>query len=204
VHGIYLIIDNAYGLPFPGAVFVEASPVWADHIILTLSLSKLGLPGTRTGIVVGPPEITARLAAMTSVAGLANPNIGQQLVRPMLADGSLFTMAREVIRPFYESRSRVALAAMDEVFGDREGWSVHVSEGAFFLWLRLEGLSCTTLELYAQLKEKRVLVVPGEHFFFGLPDSLPWPHRHECLRLNYSGSPDILREALHVIADSIR
>jgi valine--pyruvate aminotransferase len=55
-HGIPLIIDNAYGLPFPGAVFTDAIPVFGDHIILTLSLSKLGLPGTRTGIVVARPE----------------------------------------------------------------------------------------------------------------------------------------------------
>ena len=48
-HGIPLILDNAYGAPFPGVMFVPAEPYWAPHLILTLSLSKLGLPGTRTG-----------------------------------------------------------------------------------------------------------------------------------------------------------
>ena len=54
-HGIPLIIDNAYGAPFPNIIFTDAKPVWDEHVILTLSLSKIGLQGTRTGIVVAHP-----------------------------------------------------------------------------------------------------------------------------------------------------
>lgn len=200
-HGIPLIIDNAYGLPFPGAIFTEASPVWAEHIILTLSLSKLGLPGTRTGIVIAHPKITEAIAAMTSVTGLANTNTGQQLVLPLLQSGELLRLSREVIRPFYEERSRMALGWLRDAFAGQEGWSVHRSEGSFFLWLRLEGLPITTLELYERLKSRKVLVVPGEHFFFGLESE--WPHRHECVRLNYSGPADTVREALGIIAAEV-
>ena len=200
--GIPLIIDNAYGLPFPGAIFTEASPVWADHIILTLSLSKLGLPGTRTGIVIARPEIAEAIAAMTSVTGLANTNTGQQIVLPLLESGEVLRLSREVIRPFYESRARQAQAWLHESFAGQSGWSVHRSEGSFFLWLRLEGLPVTTLELYERLKARKVLVVPGEHFFFGLRED--WPHRHECLRLNYSGPEQAVRDGLGVIADEVR
>ncbi|MEQ8514552.1 MAG: aminotransferase class I/II-fold pyridoxal phosphate-dependent enzyme, partial [Chromatocurvus sp.] len=49
---IPLIVDGAYGAPFPDITFTEAEPRWSDGTILTLSLSKLGLPGLRTGIVV--------------------------------------------------------------------------------------------------------------------------------------------------------
>ncbi len=201
-NNIPLIIDNAYGLPFPGAIFTEASPVWADHIILTLSLSKLGLPGTRTGIVIARPEITEAIAAMTSVTGLANTNTGQQIVLPLLESGEVLRLSREVIRPFYEARSRQALTWLHELFADLPGWSVHRSEGSFFLWLRLKGLPVTTLELYERLKVRKVLVVPGEHFFFGLRED--WPHRHECLRLNYSGPEQTVRDGLGIIADEVR
>ena len=34
-HGIPLIIDNAYGAPFPNIIFTEAIPVWNDNIIDT-------------------------------------------------------------------------------------------------------------------------------------------------------------------------
>jgi len=200
--GIPLIIDNAYGLPFPGAIFTAASPVWEAHIILTLSLSKLGLPGTRTGIVIARPEITAAVAAMTSVTGLANTNTGQQIVLPLLENGGLLRISREWIRPFYESRARQAVTWLREAFaGQQADWSVHRTEGSFFLWLRLQGLPVTTLELYERLKARKVLVVPGEHFFFGLQEE--WPHRHECLRLNYSGPEKAVREGLHIIADEV-
>ena len=43
-----LIIDNAYGEPFPNIIFTEITPVWNNNIIYCLSLSKVGLPGTRT------------------------------------------------------------------------------------------------------------------------------------------------------------
>jgi valine--pyruvate aminotransferase len=79
--GIPLVIDNAYGEPFPGAVFEEIRPVWDRGVILTFSLSKLGLPGVRTGIVVAEEEIVRRLASMTAIVGLANTNVGQTIVR---------------------------------------------------------------------------------------------------------------------------
>lgn len=200
--GIPLIIDNAYGLPFPGAVFTDAVPIFGDHIILTLSLSKLGLPGTRTGIVVARPEIASAIAAMTSVVGLANTNAGQQLVKPLLDSDELLTLSREVIRPYYETRARDASRWLHESFGNSPGWSLHRCEGAFFLWLRLTGLPIPSRELYQRLKARQVLVVPGEAFFFGLPDD--WSHRQECLRLNCSGHPDTVREALQIIADEVR
>ncbi|HEY5813040.1 MAG TPA: aminotransferase class I/II-fold pyridoxal phosphate-dependent enzyme, partial [Terrimicrobiaceae bacterium] len=66
-----LIIDNAYGVPFPGIMFRDAAPIWDENIILTFSLSKLGLPNTRTGIVVARPEIISAVASMTAIVGLA-------------------------------------------------------------------------------------------------------------------------------------
>ncbi len=201
-YGIPLVVDGAYGLPFPGAVFVEAAPVYREGMILTLSLSKLGLPGTRTGVVIGPPEIAQAVAAMTSVTGLANTNVGQQLVLPLLGNGEILRLAREVIRPFYEERSRAARRWVEESFAGVRGWSVHVSEGAFFLWLRLEGLPISSLELYERLKQRGVLVVPGEHFFFGLREE--WPHRHECLRLNFGGPEEVVRRGIGIIGELVR
>ena len=186
----------------PGAVFTDAIPVFGDHIILTLSLSKLGLPGTRTGIVVARPEIASAIAAMPSVVGLANTNAGQQLVKPLLDSDELLQLSRQVIRPFYETRAHDAGRWMHGAFGDTPGWSLHRCEGAFFRWLRLTGLPIATRELYQRLKTRQVLVVPGEDFFFGLPHD--WPHRTECLRLNCSGNPETVQEALHIIADEVR
>ncbi|ULQ61231.1 aminotransferase class I/II-fold pyridoxal phosphate-dependent enzyme [Brucepastera parasyntrophica] len=45
-YDIPLLIDNAYGMPFPNIIFPETSPgntfapYWDRHIILSMSLSK--------------------------------------------------------------------------------------------------------------------------------------------------------------------
>ncbi len=198
--GIPLILDNAYGAPFPGVIFTEAEPFWSPPTILTLSLSKLGLPGTRTGIVIAPPQVIEALAAMTAIAGLANGTIGQQLVLPFVESGEILNFGPQILRPFYEAKSHQAQNWTEAAFNSRGvNWALHVSEGAFFHWLWLPGLPIPTLELYERLKARKVLVVPGEYFFFGIEDD--WPHRHECLRLNYAQPEQTMREALDIIAD---
>lgn len=107
-HGIPLILDNAYGAPFPNVMFVAAQPHWAPHLILTLSLSKLGLPGTRTGIVIAPERIVAAIGSCTAIAGLANNNLGQQLVLPWIEDGSILELGPRIIQPFYAAKRAAA------------------------------------------------------------------------------------------------
>jgi valine--pyruvate aminotransferase len=197
---IPLIIDNAYGAPFPGVIFTDAKPFWAPHVIMTLSLSKLGLPGTRTAVVIGPPQIASAVASMTAIAGLANGTIGQQLVLPMIESGEILDIGPRHLCPFYAEKSRQAQAWVREFFNAKGvDWALHASEGAFFHWLWLRGLSITTQELYQRLKSRKVLIVPGEYFFFGLSED--WSHRHECLRLNFSQPADVVREGLRIIAD---
>ena len=198
--GIPLIIDNAYGAPFPGVIFTDAKPYWAPHAIMTLSLSKLGLPGTRTALVVGPEQIASAVTGMTAIAGLANGNIGQQLVLPLVESGEILELGPRHLRPFYAEKSRQAQLWVHDFFTDAGvDWALHASEGAFFHWLWLRGLNITTQELYARLKKRNVLIVPGEYFFFGLREE--WSHRHECLRLNFSQPAEVVREGLRIIAD---
>ena len=80
--GVPLILDCAYGLPFPGIVFTDAQPFWNDNVILCLSLSKLGLPALRTGVVVARPDVIRTLGSMMGVMNLAPPSFGAALVEP--------------------------------------------------------------------------------------------------------------------------
>jgi valine--pyruvate aminotransferase len=198
--GIPLILDHAYGAPFPGVIFVPAQPHWASHVILTLSLSKLGLPGTRTGIVIAPESIASAIASLTAIVGLANNTLGQQLMLPWVEDGRILELGPKILRPFYEAKSHAAAQWGQEYF-DAAGvnWALHASEGAFFHWLWLRDLRITTRELYERLKAREVLTVPGEYFFYGLAED--WPHRHECLRVNFSGPAQTVRAGLQIIAE---
>jgi valine--pyruvate aminotransferase len=198
--GIPLILDNAYGLPFPGLVYVPAKPFWTPQTILVFSLSKLGLPGTRTAMVVAPESIASAIGSLTAVVGLANGNIGQQIVLPWIESGKIMELGPKILRPFYEEKANTAMAWAREFFSAAGvDWALHANEGAFFHWLWLQNLRVSSHDLYERLKARKVLTVPGECFFFGLPGD--WPHRHECLRLNFSREAETVREGYRIIAE---
>jgi len=203
-HGIPLIIDNAYGAPFPNIIFSAVTPVWNEDIILTLSLSKLGLPGTRTGIVVAAAPVAAAVAAMSAVAGLSNGNIGQALMLPLIESDEVLRISQEVVRPFYQAKSQAARGWVEEAFGEDFEYFIHRSEGAIFLWLWFPGLPISAAELYERLKVRNVLIIPGHHFFFGLDDADPWPHRHECLRMTFTMDESTVRAGVQTIGEEVR
>lgn len=200
-----LILDNAYGLPFPQIVFTAATPVWDENIIVCMSLSKLGLPGLRTGIVVARPEIIAALGAMTAVTSLAVGSAGPVLVRDLVASGEIVRLSREVIRPFYQQRSVLALAWLREALDGCE-WHVHTPEGALFLWLWLPRLAITSSELYQRLKDRGVVVLSGHHFFPGLDESSDdhWPHRDQCLRITYARDEETVRRGIAILGNEVK
>ena len=199
---IPLMIDNAYGVPFPGVIYEEVTPLWDEHIILTLSLSKLGLPGTRTGIVVARPEIIREISAINAIASLANNNIGQALTLSLIESGEILRLSREVVRPFYQAKATFALEQLHQRLPAELPWRIHRNEGAFFLWLWFENLPIPTRELYQRLKARKVLIIPGEYFFFGL-ETADWPHSRECIRLSYTQGEDIVRRGIEILAEEI-
>lgn len=196
-----LIVDNAYGQPFPGVVFDESTVEWNERSIFTLSLSKLGLPGTRTGIVVADEEIATRISQIIGVLGLANTNVGQWLVTPMLEDRSLDDVCRNIVRPFYQDKSRYAREVVTGEFRNRFPYTIHSSEGAFFLWIAFPDLPVSTMELYDELKIRDVIVVPGEYFFFGLQEE--WQHQHKCIRVSFAQSHEVVSSGIKIIADVV-
>lgn len=200
-HDIPFIIDNAYGAPFPDIIFEDVKPLWNEHTILTMSLSKLGLPGTRTAFLAGPPAIVDAVSSANCIVTLANNNVGQYLVRGMFEDGSILSLCQEHIRPYYESRARQAVAWVRAAFG-KTPVEIHRPEGALFLWLWFPALPIPSSQLYERLKARHVIVVPGHYFFFGLAE--PHPHEHECIRMTYSQDLAIVQEGIGIIADEVR
>jgi len=199
--GVPLIVDNAYGLPFPNIVFTEAEPLWNDNTIVCMSLSKLGLPGTRTGIVIASEEIAQMVARVNAVMSLAPGSMGTALATELVRSGEILRLGREVIKPFYESKAKQALAHFREHL-EGVDYRIHRPEGAFFLWLWLPDLPITSQQLYERLKARHVIVVPGHHFFPGLAE--PWPHTHECLRVSYAQDDTVVARGIAIIAEEIK
>lgn len=200
--GIPLIIDNAYGAPFPNIIFTPAKLIWDEHIVLSISLSKLGLPGTRTGIIIANKEIARRISAISAIIGLANNNIGQEITWPLVGDGTLEKLCAEHVTGFYLDKAKFAVQTLKAAMPAHVPYALHKCEGSMFLWLWLKELPITSQELYVKLKNSGVVVVSGHHFFFGL-DSNDWPHSRQCLRINYSQPQHIVEKGLKIIAEVV-
>jgi len=200
-HDIPLILDNAYGTPFPHIIFSQATPVWDDNVILCMSLSKLGLPGVRTGIVIANEQIIRALTGVNAIVNLTTGGFGAALTVEMIESGEIITISNDIIRPFYEDKAKRAVELVRKLFA---GYNVaiHKPEGAIFLWLWFPGLPVSSAQLYQRLKERGVLVIPGHYFFPGLAEE--WTHKHECIRLTYSQATDVVEEGIAIIADEVK
>ncbi len=152
---IPLIIDNAYGVPFPGIIYTEAEPCWEPHIVLCMSLSKLGLPGARTGIVIAEKAIIKAITGMNAVISLAPGNLGAALTLDAVRSGEILRIGSEIIRPHYRRKAEQRCEWLATRAIDHEHFFIHTPEGAFFLWLWFRDMPITCQELYERLKAAR-------------------------------------------------
>jgi valine--pyruvate aminotransferase len=196
-----LIIDNAYGAPFPHILFKDISPVWDENIILSMSLSKLGLPSTRTGIIVAKQSIIEQVTSVNAILSLSTGSLGQIIAYPMLQDSSLLHVSKEIVKPYYFQKSIQAQQWFDQSLAGLP-YRLHVSEGALFLWAWFKDLKIPTDELYERLKQKGVLVIPGKYFFYG--QASPWKHQNECIRITYSQDNQTVERGIQIIGDVLR
>lgn len=199
---IPFIIDNAYGTPFPNIIYTSAQPLWNSNTVVCMSLSKLGLPNLRTGIVIAREEIAAAIGGLNSVMHLAPGGIGACMAIDLVQNGEIMTMSREIIRPYYERKALQTLEWFREELGNIP-YRIHKPEGAIFLWLWLKDLPCTSAELYERLKARNTLIIPGHHFFPGREND-DNPHLHECIRVTYAQDEAEVHEGVKIIADEIR
>lgn len=204
-HDVPLIIDGAYGTPFPKLIFTEAEPVWNDNTILCLSLSKFGLPAARTGIVVANERVIKAMSGVNAIMNLATGSFGSMMAMDMVKTGEIISLSENIVKPYYLEKAQKAEAELRRLL-DGIPYALHKVEGAMFLWLWLKDCPVDSQAMYERLKEKGVLVVPGHHFFPGLDstEDMNWRHRHECLRITYSQDEAQVMKGLKIIAREVK
>jgi valine--pyruvate aminotransferase len=200
-HDVPLLIDSAYGTPFPDIIFSEVKPFWNDNCIVCMSLSKLGMPGARTGIVIANEEVIKYFSNMTAITSLAPSGLGAEILGQLIADDALLGLCDEIIRPFYRQRSELAVRLLREAIDDPR-LHIHKPEGSMFLWLWFENLSISSSELYQRLKQRGLLIVPGKYFFPGQAQATQ--HAESCVRMNYVQSEDELAKGIEILARELR
>lgn len=198
-YNIPLIVDCAYGDPFPGLVYTDCSLTWQANRIFVFSLSKLGLPGARTGIVVADKSVIEALTNSNTVISLASGNLGPAIMQRILAEGELNNICEKILKPFYKTKREFALSCIARFF-EGVDYRVHASEGAFFLWLWFPSMNTDSTSLYQRLKQKDVLVMDGKPFFFEHDD---WLHANQCIRVNFCADDAVLEKAMSLISQEV-
>ncbi|WP_298737242.1 valine--pyruvate transaminase [uncultured Psychrobacter sp.] len=201
-YDVPLIIDNAYGMPFPNIIYSDVTLNWDDNTILCFSLSKIGLPGVRTGIIVAAPEVIEAVSAMNAVVNLSPTRFGASIATPLVENNAIKDLSDNDIKPFYQQQAKTAVTLLKKELGDYP-LVIHKPEGAIFLWLWFKDLPITTLELYERLKEKGTLIVPSEYFFPGV-DISDYKHAHECIRMSIAADEQTLVDGIAVIGEVVR
>ncbi|MCC5813855.1 MAG: aminotransferase class I/II-fold pyridoxal phosphate-dependent enzyme [Leptospira sp.] len=197
-HSIPFILDNAYGYPFPNILFREPKIQWDPEMIHVLSLSKLGLPGLRTGIIVAKKEIASRISEMTAVMNLAPGNIGPKFLSKLLENDLMNKISRNMIQPYYQEKSIQVQSIIDSLF-QKAGidYTMHESHGALFLWVRFPYHKKNSQDIYKEAKNQGLFLIPGDWFFPGLEET--FSHRNECIRLTYSRNLEEVSKGIEIL-----
>lgn len=202
-HDVPVLIDAAYGPPFPNLAFTAIRPFYADNVVYCMSLSKAGLPGERIGIAIGDERYLRLMEAFQANINIHASRLGQALAAAAIRTGELVRVSERVIKPYYQAKFEHVARALDASM-PAVPWRLHQGEGAIFAWLWLPDLPVTDKELYERVKREKVFVVPGSHFFPGLAGD--WRHTQECLRISLTATDEEIEcgiAALGRVVDAI-
>jgi valine--pyruvate aminotransferase len=188
-----LVVDHAYGEPFPRITEAQAAPRWHPRVVNFFTASKAGLPGERIGFAVGDPRYIGPMVSFLANSALHAPQLCQLALATALETGTMDDMTSTVIKPFYQGRRRLGEKLLADSLPDSVNWKLHSSRGGMFCWLWIDHDWFDDNVVYERLKEKRVFVVPGRHFFVD-PErpSRIREHATRCIRISLSAAePDI-------------
>ena len=199
-HGVPLIIDAAYGAPFPAIQHAHPGLLWNANVVLCLSLSKLGLPATRTGIVVARrrDHRGADRLQCDGCAGARRDGSGPR--RAAVAQWRAAAAVRRGDPPHYAQRCDEAI---DWLQGVRRtcrckssSRKAHSSSGSGFRACRSRARSST-----GDSRPAACWCCPVIISFRGWSTAVA---RTECLRINYSQPPENVRAGIAIIAEEVR
>lgn len=202
--GVPLMIDHAYGYPFPGITEVPAAPVWHDHVINSFSLSKAGLPGERLGFVIAPERYATPLVSFVANSTLHAPQLVQTTVARALEEDAIDAVVAASITPFYAERRKYLESLLASALPSGIAWRIHASEGGMFTWLWVDEDWFEDIRLYQLLKERGVFIVPGRHFFTDPERDRPLGrHLRQCVRISMTPDPEDLTTGVALIAEAL-
>lgn len=199
-----LVVDHAYGAPFPRIAASRLTPQWDEHLINCFTLSKAGLPAERIGFAIGPARYIRPMVSFMANSALHAPQLMQLVAARSLTTGLLDKLASEVIAPFYQARRLAVERLLADLLPDSVNWRLHAGKGGMFCWLWIDEDWFDDMALYGLMKTKKVFIVPGRHFFVHPPTgTTPGGHDTQCFRISLSADEDTIGEGIARIAEGL-
>ncbi|MFI9201166.1 aminotransferase class I/II-fold pyridoxal phosphate-dependent enzyme [Streptomyces sp. NPDC053048] len=203
-HDVPLVVDHAYGEPFPGVVQTRLAPVLHPHVINLFTLSKAGLPGERIAFAIGPAELIDPVVSFIANSTLHAPQLLQNVVARALSTRHIDVLTTRYIKPYYKAKRAMAEELLTEALPDSLDWRLHSSDGGMFCWLTIDHDWFDDLKLYELLRRKRMFIVPGRHFFVE-PLDTPFlrTHGRRCVRLSLSPDEWVVAEGINRLGEAL-
>lgn len=194
-----LVLDHAYGAPFPGIGPTEVGPPLRDNVINCFTFSKAGLPGERVAFAIGPADAIDAMTAFLANSALHAPQLIQLAVAQAMRSGTLDALVEHVIGPHYRNKRAFAEKVMHATLPETIRWRLHTGSGGMFCWLWIDEPWFDDVTCYEAMKAKGVFIVPGRHFFVQLAGS----HDTRCVRLSLSADDATIEEGITRLAEAL-
>ncbi len=196
-YGVPVIEDDAYGLlgfdDQPAPPMRTYEPRWVMYVG---SFSKIMAPALRTGWVVAPPEVVARLSILKQGNDLDVCNLAQRTLAEFL-DHEPFSEHLAHLRAEYRVRRDAMLAALEAWFPPGARWTAPRS--GMFVWVEVPEADTMGL-LRRAVEEAGVAFVPGQAFC-----ARGGVRGRSALRLNFSHpSPERIAEGVRRLGEVLR
>lgn len=160
-----VVVDNAYGAPFPFVATPQAKPIFHPRVINLFSCSKMGLPGARLGFAVGPADQIGLLNNAVSNSVLQAPGLPQMMLSEAISSSLLDEQLTKMIAPHYQEKRAHALRLLDQTFPEHIPWSVCDAPDGMFLWIQVDSQEFDDLSFYQNAQDAGVFITPGRFFF---------------------------------------
>lgn len=199
-----LLIDNAYGEPFPSIGDALLAPIWHRNVINCFTMSKVGLPGERIGFAIGDERYLHSMVSFIANSALHAPQLVQMAVARALDSGDLDAVVSSAIRPFYAERRKLGERLLHSALPASVAWRLHASDGGMFSWIWVEDDWFDDGAFYQIMRDKGVFIVPGRYFFVEPENgSRLGAHARQCFRISLSTDEATLREGICLIAEAL-
>lgn len=180
--GAWILADEVYrGAEFSGDT---TSTFWGryERVLCTAGLSKAyGLPGLRTGWLVGPPDMVAKLWGYHDYTSISPTMLTDKLASLALEPArhrKLIERTRKILREHYP--------VVSEWLGSHKDELTHTPPRAGAIaWIGLRGTKASTAVAEDLRAKQGVLLVPGEQFAMS-----------GYLRIGFGGNAAHLKKAL--------